>query len=310
MQNKARHRWFVIVNPHAGNGKAGKKWPEIRRYLDQHLILEDVFFTQAPGDAGAIAQKLAREGKKYIIGVGGDGTNFEIANGFFAGSDTPPTDIVYALLPVGTGNDWVRHHRIPRQLKPWVAMMQQANTLQQDVGFVDCEGMPRKFFMNVCGMAYDAFVVKYLQPWRKWIQHPFIYLLGILRCLYLYRLPLAQIRLDGNPPITPRTYTINAGICKYSGGGLKIVPHAIANDGQLAVTIAPELSKIEVIRNTPRFYAGTIDQHPKIIARQVQQQQVQPHPGEDIWVEADGELIGKAPATVGILPAALTIIVP
>lgn len=310
MQYNTRLSWSVIVNPHAGNGKSGKKWPMIRQYLDQHLILQDVFFTREPGDASTIARQLASEGKKYIIGVGGDGTNFEIINGIFSQSITASTDIIYALLPVGTGNDWIRHHGIPKQLGPWVAMVQQAKTIRQDVGYVDCHGMPRKFFMNVCGMAYDAFVVKYLQPWRRWIQHPLIYILGILRCLYLYQLPLARIQLDNDAPITTRTYTINAGICRFSGGGLQIVPHAIATDGQLAVTIAPELSKLEVLRNTPRFYSGTLHQHPKIIARQVHQLRVLPAANEEIWVEADGELLGKAPVNIGILPAALNIVVP
>lgn len=310
MQHLDKPSWTVIVNPFAGNGKAGKKWPKIRQFLDQHLHLQDVFFTTCPGDAAVIARRVVASGQKYIIGVGGDGTNFEIINGFFSPKSDNPQNITYALLPIGTGNDWIRHHRIPRKLKAWVEMIQREKTTLHDIGWIDLEGIKRKYFINVCGLAYDAFVVKYLQPWRRWMIHPIVYMLGILRCLYLYKLPGAAISIDGREPLVAPVYTINAGICRYSGGGLQIVPHALSDDGKLAVTIAPELTKMEVLLNTPRFYTGTIAQHPKIITRQADTLHVSPSDGQEIWVEADGELLGKAPVTIGILPAALRIVVP
>lgn len=310
MQKDNSPRWIVILNPHAGNGKAGKKWQAIRKKLDQHLDLQEVLVTAGPGDATRYARELAESGHRYIIGAGGDGTNFEIINGFFAQQSHHPSLITYALLPIGTGNDWIRHHQIPKELNAWIEMIRRGKTTRQDIGYLDCAGSERKYFLNVAGMAYDAFVVKFLEPWRKWMVHPLIYLFGILRCLFLFQLPKADISLDDTEHFSSYTYTINAGICKYSGGGMQVVPHAIANDGKLAITIAPALSKLEVLLNTPKFYRGTLDKHPKIITRQVRQILVKPANDEDIWVEADGELLGKAPVSIGILPGALKIVVP
>lgn len=307
MQNEP---WYIIVNPAAGNGKAAKQWQQAEQMLHAHLTNCTIAHTERRGHAIELAKQAIEQGFRHIIGVGGDGTNHEIINGILTQKIIAATEVIYALLPIGTGNDWIRTHGIPRKLESWLQMLQTGKTILQDIGMVTFQKdgkEQQRYFANVAGMAYDAFVVRYADQHRRWVVHKFFYLLMILRCLFMYRLPKATITFDGQT-VTDHFYTINIGIGRYSGGGMQLVPHADPVDGLLALTIARRVSKLGVLLNTYRFYNGTLYRHPKIDIFQVKEMEVTSD--ENIELEADGELLGSVPVRFAILPKALRIIIP
>ena len=84
-------------------------------------------------------------------------------------------------------------------------------------------------------------------------------------------------------------------------------PHADLEDGLLDMVMIDELSKPELLWSLPRIYRGTHLSHPKVTARQVTEIEIRPK--QQIALQADGELLGEAPAHFSILPAALNIAV-
>jgi YegS/Rv2252/BmrU family lipid kinase len=305
-------RWKIIVNPTAANGKAGRSWPVMEARLADHLSDFEVAYTSRPGHATELASRAIQAGFRHLIAVGGDGTNHEVVNGILQQEQTAGRDIIYTLLPVGTGNDWIRTHGIPKDFTEWLDMLEAGHCIQQEVGLVTyrSDGKTcRRYFVNVAGMAYDAYVVRYGEKWRSWIRNRFFYLLLVLRCLFRYRLVPGVIRVDGQT-FEDRFYTINVGICRYSGGGMQLVPHADPADGRLALTFAGPVSKIGVLLNTWRFYNGTLGKHPKIETMQVKTVRVEAPGGEaGILLEADGEFLGCSPAEFSVIEKALTVIV-
>lgn len=304
---------MFIVNPAAANGKVGRIWPGLEARIAERLQLYEVSHTRYSGHGIELARKAVQSGFRHIIAVGGDGTNHEVTNGILQQDLIPSRDIFYTLLPVGTGNDWIRTHRIPRQLDAWLDMLEEGFLTVQEVGLVRYRlenEQSQRYFVNVAGMAYDGFVVHYGEKWKAWIRNRFFYLLLILRCLFLYRLTGGIILAD-DKRIENRFYTINIGICRFSGGGMQLVPQADPRDGQLALTYAGPVSKMGVILNTWRFYNGSIGRHPKIELLQARTVEVGSLPGEKgIPLEADGEFLGYSPAAFSLVPAALTVIVP
>jgi YegS/Rv2252/BmrU family lipid kinase len=302
--------WYIIVNPAAGNGAGARVWQRIRTQLLQALPNAVEASSTYPGHATELAAAAIQQGYRHLIGVGGDGTNNEVINGVFQQTEVPASAITYALLPIGTGNDWVRTHRIPRRIEAWLKMLQNKRYLLHDIGLVQfCENgeTRQRYFINVAGMAYDAFVVAFANQYKKWIVHKILYLLMVLRCLLLYRLPLARVHFNGH---TEKNfyYTINVGIARYSGGGMQLVPHANPTDGLLALTLARRVSKLGVLLNTWRFYNGSLHRHPKIDIFQTKEVQVDSD--NLVYVEADGELLGHTPVRFSILPQALRVLVP
>jgi len=307
MQDKP---WYIIVNPKAGNGSTARQWHRMEPVLRAHLPGATLAHTEKRIHAMELAVQAIEQGFRHIIGIGGDGTNHEIMNGILTQKAVHPADVIYALLPLGTGNDWIRTHGIPRKLEDWLRMLKTGKTILQDVGIVQFQkhGIEQqRYFVNVAGMAYDAFVVRYAEKYRRWIFHKFIYLLMIVRCLFAYRLPKAQVTFDGQR-VTDHFYTINIGIGRYSGGGMQLVPHANPSDGVLALTLARRVSRLGVLLNTYRFYNGTLHRHRKIDIFQVKTVEV--ISDQTVELEADGEWLGTAPARFSILPRALRIIVP
>ena len=100
--------WYIIANPMAGNGWVGKHWPVVEAILQELGYSYTVKFTEHRDHAIRLVEDAVLKGHRHILGVGGDGTNHEIANGILLQTRVPSADITYALLPVGTGNDWAR----------------------------------------------------------------------------------------------------------------------------------------------------------------------------------------------------------
>ena len=135
-----------------------------------------------------------------------------------------------------------------------------------------------------------------------------LYLMLIARYLFDYQLTQAKIIIDGQQTVSDYFYTINAGICRYSGGGMQLVPQAVPDDGLLALTYARNVSKATVLMQTPRFYNGTILSHPKIEGLQAKHIRIE-HIGDiPTLLEADGEFLGETPVEVAILEKALSIV--
>jgi diacylglycerol kinase (ATP) len=307
----AEHRqWYFIVNPAAANERVAKIWPRLQPRLMKQFPGSRVVLTEYAGHAIELVEQALREGFTHIAGVGGDGTNHEIINGLMIQELVPRQNITYTLLPIGTGNDWIRTHRIPKKLDAWINMAKQGQIVEHDIGFIDFieEGeVSTRYFINVAGIGYDGYIVDFATRYKFLVSGKLSYLLLILLGLFRYKLSPATIHFDEQQQ-SGRFYTLNAGICPYSGGGLRLVPHAKPFDGQLALTIAGHLSKLGVILNTWRFYTGSIGNHPKVSLHQVSNIQV--NAAKPLLVEADGEFLGRTPANISLAAEKIRVLVP
>lgn len=311
MSKKIATTWFIIVNPKANGGRLEKQWKNIQQCLTDHNI--DFFDkkTTHQNHATELTIEAIENGFRKIIAIGGDGTGNEVANGILQQKIIPSPEITFALLPVGTGNDWIKTHKIPKHLDTWIEMLQKEKTIFQDAGLVTCISNKKKikrYFINVAGMAYDAFSVQ-LSEGKNWRFPKIQYLLLALRGLFKYKVHRAKLIFE-DKEVVDFFYIINVGICKYSGGGMQLVPHAIPNDGIFALTFARKLSKLDVILNTYRFYNASLLLHPKVEGFSTKKVRVETMDEGPTGVEVDGEYIGETPVEFSILPKALKIVVP
>lgn len=296
--------WYIIANPAAGGGKVQRQLNKIKNLLEQQGFAYLLVQSEAKGHATQLAQQAIEQGYRKIMAIGGDGTNNEVINGILQQQIVPSLDITYALLPVGTGNDWIKTHGIPRDLQKALSIIKKEQTKIQDIGRVDFKQngqAQHRFFANVAGMAYDAYVVK------QAAKHPkYPYLLMVMKCLFEYELPKARIYF-GDEIIEDQVYIVNAGICRYSGGGMQLVPHAVPDDGQLALTIARTLTPLQVIINTRHLYSGKLDRLKAITLHQSKHIRVEAVE-EAIGVEVDGEYLGETPVAFSVLEKRLKVV--
>ncbi len=300
--------WYIIANPTSGAGAVQRQWPLIEQLLQELGFSYTVKFTEHAGQATRLAEDAILKGHRYLLGIGGDGTNHEIANGILGQNFVHSTEITYALLPVGTGNDWARSYQLSIDPRQRLMQILLGKTVLQDAGLVTYhwEGQSAKrYFVNVAGMAYDGYIGQKMTQHR--VTKSWQYLLLVGKYLFQYRLKKARIFYN-QQQTEDFFYTINVGICRYSGGGMQFVPQAIPDDGLFALTFARRLHKLEVLAQTRRFYNGTLLEHAKVEGYQAKSVRVEAVGDEPTLLEADGEFLGETPVEFMLLEKALRIV--
>ncbi len=304
-------KWFVVLNPVAGGGRAQREWSNIKKLFQTHGMDYEVGKTEDKGHAIELTKDAIKNGFRQIIAIGGDGTNNEAVNGIFMQDEVPPSEIIYALIPIGTGNDWIKTYKISKDYRRWIPLVAQKKTTLQDIGwatyYVDGQ-QQKRYFVNVAGMAYDAFIGKKSAE-RKGGVSKLVYLSLVVRYLFSYVNRKAAVLFE-DKEVVADFYSINIGICKYSGGGMQLVPHAIPNDGLLALTYDTGLSKPEVLMITPSLFTGNIDWYKKVKTHQVKHVRVEAREERPTYLEVDGEFLGETPCEFHIIENALNVIIP
>lgn len=115
------------------------------------------------------------------------------------------------------------------------------------------------------------------------------------------------MRVGGDTRWEGRANSIIIANGQFFGGGMKIAPYAKLSDGELDTVILGDLGKIELVLNVPRVYDGSHVTHPKVSTCRGRYIQVQSP--QRLMLQADGEVLGTAPASFRLAPKALRLIV-
>lgn len=301
--------WYVIVNPIAGFGKGLKKWQVLKPLLEKAFNIVSVV-TEYDQHAIELSRKAIENGYRQIIAIGGDGTLHQVINGLMTQHKTPTHEVVVAFISCGTGNDWVRSFLFPTKNEALVALIKQRKTCLQDIGMVThyLHGEPTtEYFNNIAGVGFDAYVI---QQTKNKIGGQFAYLLGMVRCLFKYRCIHLKLKINGQQHAS-MSYLTLAAINQFAGGGMKLAPQAINNDGLFDVILVRAMSKWEVLKYMHKLFDGSYIHLPQVSVFRASSFEVEiltDH--SNTFCEADGELIGHGPFSFTVIPKGLQIIVP
>ncbi|MFZ5815506.1 MAG: diacylglycerol/lipid kinase family protein [Bacillota bacterium] len=294
-------RLCFIVNPTAGHGRALKTWKRIEPLAAQ-LGEYSVKFTERPRHGEVLARQAAGEGFDRVVSLGGDGTLNEVGNGLMG------TGAALAVVPTGTGNDWVRTvgltHKDPEQA---VRVAFQGRLVRMDVGLAH----GYRHFFNIAGIGFDAEVSRQVNdygPVLKAVGGTLPSLLGIVGTLFRFTGVPVQVDLDGQVIQRERLLLMAVGIARYYGGGMMILPEAVVDDGLFEIAWAQDLGRLELINLVGKIYSGAHVGHPKITI--TRGRRVVATSDRPVAFHLDGDVAGNLPVTFEILPRALTVVVP
>jgi len=304
-------KWFVVVNPNAGNRKIKRDWGEIKKWLTKSGMNFDFAMTDRPLHAIELANKALGKGFQKFIAIGGDGTLNEVANAMIGFDGFNTDDYVLALIPVGTGNDWGRMFNIPKNYKPAIQTILEGNVFLQDVGritYLDGEKPESRYFLNIAGMGFDAMVAQKTNNQKAAGKgNALSYFINLFTSLFQYQPRIIQVELDEDK-YNFNTFSMSVGICKYNGGGMMQLPNAIPDDGLLDVTIIKKIGLGTVMAQLRNLYTGQFIKHPKVATFTAKKVKISSKKS-GFMMEADGESLGQAPFEITILPNALRVIV-
>ncbi len=305
----SKTKWIAIVNKAAGGGKAERDWPEIEQYLHKYEIKFEPYFTSRRLHAAIIARNKIKEGYARIIVVGGDGTMNEVINGLFSQGHIQTAEVMLGMISVGTGNDWARMFNIPRGYDEAVRTIKEQRTFIQDAGLVQYHKNGKvwnRYFINIAGMGFGARVVERSNRMKdKGKSSSLLYFYNMFASLLGYKAQEADIEIDGKS-FNRNIFAVNVGICKYNGGGMIQVPHAVADDGLYSITLIKKIGKLNLLANMKRLYNGKIVNHSRV--ETYMGQSIQIAGSRKLEIETDGETLGQGPASFKIIPKSVQVI--
>jgi YegS/Rv2252/BmrU family lipid kinase len=293
--------WFIIANPTAGNRNFSKHWKEIQQLLNNKKIDFSYAFTQFSKHEIELVSAAIQQGFRNIISIGGDGTLHHVVNGVMLQRYVKTSDITIAVIPLGTGNDWIKTYNIPYNIKKAVEIIHQNKIISQDIGVLETENKTISYFNNVAGLGYDGYIVNKLENLKRF--GSIAYLLSGIAGLLFYKKSVFKIIFDDKEIETNCLMTL-IGICKFSGGGMQFTKEVNTADGLFDITIAKNLNIFDLILNIKKLYNGNIVQHKKVETYKTNQITVIPQTSKP-FIQADGELIGTGKVTVNIVKKAI-----
>ncbi len=301
--------WLVVVNPNAGIRRGEKEWPSIESCLRREGFAFDAFLTTHPEHAIEIVRKQISLGYRKVIAVGGDGTFNEVANGIMQQKRVPSNEVILGMITIGTGNDWGRMYNIPFDYKQAIEVIKRGKTFIQDtchVKYTSGIKIKERYLVNMAGMGFDADVAEKVNRLKKEGRGGKLsYFMSIFSILLRYRAKTAQLLID-NEQSAHQVFSLNVGVCQYNGGGMKQLPHAIPDDGRLAVTLIKKLNKLKVLVNVYRLYSGSFTRMDEVLVASATRVDITSD--KNIYLEVDGESIGHTPIEFTIKPEAIQVI--
>lgn len=308
----------MIANPKSGGGSTQARWSEIASDLRSHFGPFTAAFTKKPGDGTEIAKRFAESGRRFIIACGGDGTINEVANGILASGK----EVTLGVMPAGTGGDFRRSVGMSSTPREAAKQLRDGVTKLIDVGKVSftTAGGDRaiRYFVNVSSFGLSASINERVKKKGgfEWIPGRTIrgktkFALSTLEEVFDPKFSLVKVSIDGGPESS--LATLNFCVCnaRFFGGGMRIAPDALVDDGKLDLVNIGDLTTLRILLNSYKLYSGSHIDLPEVKSKLVSRVEVRPADSSQvIEIETDGEVPGCLPAVFEVVPGALRLRVP
>lgn len=304
-------RTCAVVNPVAGGGRVRQIWPRLQTRLEAVATSLSVRWTSGAGTAAVLTRAALRGGVERIVAVGGDGTLHDVVNGFFEEDAPINSSAVLAHVACGSGSDFRRTLGAPvgldavKQLRS--DRIEPLDLLRLRYTTEDDETVHR-YAINVASFGLSGTVVRNRTGQPGLLPPRLQYLTGALRALANDRPSAVELHLDGEVLCSPTARMVAVANGHSFAAGLPIAPSATPSDGLFDVIVLKDGSLLSLLGNAHQFYRGThtdlawVDtcRGRRLTARPLSNR-------KPVWLEADGELLGRLPAQFEIVPEALRV---
>jgi len=302
-------RPLFIVNPASGGGKTcRRRWPEVEELLRRWGVDHDYEMTRHPGHAMDIAEEAAREGRKLVVSVGGDGTLNEVGNGLLRGSTGggPP---LLGIVPGGRGSDFHRALGLPQDTEGALRVALEGEPRPVDAGLMDfmLEGKrSERYFFNICGTGFDAEVTARANRMPGFLGGTLPYLLSTLISLFSVKPKRVRMNLDGEEVDLGEIAGVIVANGMYYGGGMMISPHSRLDDGIFHLIVMGRRAPHKLALHPIWIYRGTHLRLPDL--REMTGREVSLESEGVLLLQPDGEVFGEAPCRFSCRPGALRVL--
>ena len=297
--------WYIIVNPRAGSGKTMSLWVPAEQKLEKLGIPFITAMTDHKRHATALAHDAAAEGFRKILAVGGDGSLHETLAGitrFCDATGTPTEEFTLGVLPIGSGNDWIKSLDVPNDLDKVIDLIDSGSIGQMDIVKVTGGGGKVCYMANIGGTGFDSHVCSRVNFQKEGGKRGKLIYLNALRYTITHISAISvKVVADGKDVFEGPCYSIALGNGRDSGSGMRQVPLATIDDGIMDYMIVPKAPLHAIVKQIPRLFNGSINESSLVISGRCRQLLIAPldEQSEDIF-ELDGEIEGRLPMNIEV----------
>jgi YegS/Rv2252/BmrU family lipid kinase len=297
---------FVIVNPAAGGGRAGRVAGEVIATLATHGLRARRADAEHAGHAAALAREAALAGDTVAV-LGGDGLIGVVADAL---RDVPGA--VLGILPAGRGNDLARVLHIPRDPLDACATIAAGATARMDVGELSHgaahrDSAGRRTFVGIASAGFDSDANRIANEAPAWLGR-LVYFYGALRALLSWRAARFEIVLE---PEGRRYAFVGYSVCvansRAYGGGMRMAPDALLDDGLLDIVAMEHVGRLRFLTNLRVFRGTHVRQRTVSVFRAAQ---VEISADRPFALYADGDPLATLPVRLRAVAAAINVLVP
>ncbi len=305
--------WKMIGNPASASATTGDAWNNAVSQLQAAGLEIEVAATQRAGHAIDLAREAAEKGCRHFIAAGGDGTIHEVMTGLLRFADAAGVsmeDFTLAVLPYGTGNDWIRSAGIPEDIDKAVQCIIQGKLGKEDVVRMT---FPEGVFCmaNIGGIGVDAAICHNTNKLKeKGHKGGILFtLVAPYSTLSRKRNPV-EITLDGEVAYKGKLFTATLGNGTYRGCGLiQTAQDTRWDDGMLDISIMPGVNHAKGMALMMHCLSGDLAVQPGMITKRFRKMSVKPLGKVADIVEVDGEIPGTLPLTMELTGEQINIVV-
>ena len=305
-----RGKVVFVVNPASANGSTGRRWPQIAQRAEAAGLHGDTFLSERPGHVASLTERAAAEGARLVVAVGGDGTVYEAVNGLLRSGAHESVEL--AVLPRGTGADFVRTFGIPAEADGAIEVATSGGTRTIDAGLVrylTWDGAPAEAYSaNFGGAGISGAIARRANASSKALGGRLSFFWATVAVFARWKSTDVRVSVDGESREGPM-FEVLVTNGEYAAGGMWVTPGASPDDELLDVRLIGDVTKADFVATFPKIYRGRHVGHRKIELLR----------GREISVESararlpialDGEQPGTTPATFTVVPRAVRLRVP
>ena len=256
--------------------------------------------THGPGTAGGIAREAVAGGAVLIIVAGGDGTVNETLDGM-VGSRVP-----LGVLPAGTANVLAMEIGVPVAPATAAARLADCVPCRISVGCVRYPDGAARHFLLMAGVGVDARVVYELSgPLKAKFGKLAYWIAGFKLVGRVFE--EFQVRVDGRVHVC--SFALVSKVRNY-GGDLEIARNTSLFEDRFEIVLFAGRSALLYVKYLAAVLMKRVSGVRGVTVLRAREVALEEPAGERVYVQVDGEFAGRLPATIEIVPDALTLLVP
>jgi len=283
----------LIANPRSRGTVSRAVIAQVQERLEAARFTVDLLVTRHHEHGLHLLDGQPR-GYDAVVAMGGDGTNYHVLNAVLNNYGGPRLPAL-GIIPVGRGNSFARELNL-FSIDDGIDALIGGRTRPVDV----CTFTQDKrdfYFVNVMGFGFVTDVASTAARFSR--TGDFSYLIGVLHRVMGLKTYTLMVELDNERFTGPNCF-VEFCNSRYTGGDMLMAPDARIDDGLFDVVVAGPVSRLSLIATLPKLFKGRHGENQAVRFYQGRRARVQTQPPKDLL--PDGEIFGKTPTEIGILP--------